>query len=293
MADLQSVALLGAGSTMGRGMARNLSAAGLRLRLWNRTREKIEELGGEDGIAVCGTARAAAEGADAVLTMVSDSDAVLAAMEGAHGALAGVGEGAVWLQMSTIGTEATERCAELAREQGLVFVDAPVLGTRKPAEDGQLVVLASGPEEVRGRLGPLFDAVGKRTLWLGEAGAGSRLKVVVNTWILSAVEATAEMLALAGATGVDPAQVLEAISDGPLDLPYMRTKAKAMLERNFTPSFGLGLAAKDAGLATTAAAAAGLELPMLAAVREQMAAAAGEHGDEDMAAVYLAVAPKD
>jgi 3-hydroxyisobutyrate dehydrogenase len=151
-----------------------------------------------------------------------------------------------------------------------------------------LVVLASGPEESRDAVQPIFDAVGKRTIWAGEAGAGTRLKVVVNTWIVSVVEVTAEMLALSEGIGVDPRLLFAAVEGGPLDQPYMRMKAKAMLERDFTPSFKLVLAAKDADLAVQAGDLAGLELPVLAAVAERMAAAAIEHGDEDLAAVYLA-----
>jgi 3-hydroxyisobutyrate dehydrogenase len=197
----------------------------------------------------------------------------------------------IWLQASTIGLEATERCAKLAAEAGLVFVDAPVLGTKKPAEEGQLVILGSGPEEAREQLEPLFEAIGKRTLWAGEAGTGSRLKVAVNAWIVTVVEGTAEMLSLAEAVGIDPNLALKAIEDGPLDLPYLRLKAKAMLDRDFTPSFRLALAAKDAGLALDAAEAADLDLPMLAAIRDQMAATAQEHGDKDLSAVYLASIP--
>jgi 3-hydroxyisobutyrate dehydrogenase len=272
-------------------MGANLAAAGFGVRAWNRTSGKIGDLAGRDGVEVCESPREAAAGADVVLTMLSDGEAVLAAVEGADGAIADAREGAIWLQASTIGLEATARCAELAEQAGLVLVDAPVLGTKKPAEEGQLVILGSGPEQARERLQPLFDAIGKRTLWAGEAGAGSRLKVAVNSWIVSVVEGTAEMLALAEAVGVDPRMALDAVADGPLDLPYMRLKAKAMLERDFTPSFRLSLAAKDAGLALDAAEEAGLELPMLAAIRERMATVAEEHGDEDLAAVYLASSP--
>jgi 3-hydroxyisobutyrate dehydrogenase len=288
--QVETVAVLGAGGTMGKGMVANL-AGDFAVRAWNRSREKIADLAGQEGVEVCDSPREAAAGADAILTMLSDGDAVLAAVEGADGALAEVQEDAIWLQASTIGLAATARCAELAERAGVVLVDAPVLGTKKPAEEGQLVILGSGPEQARERLQPLFDAIGKRTLWVGEAGAGSRLKVAVNSWIVSVVEGTAEMLALAEAVGIDPRTALDAVADGPLDLPYMRMKAKAMLERDFTPSFRLSLAAKDAGLALAAAEEAGLELPMLAAIRERMAAVAEAHGDEDLAAVYLASSP--
>ncbi len=289
--SVKTVALLGAGGTMGQGIGANLVTAGFGTRAWNRTGEKIGDLADREGVEVCESPREAAAGADVVLTMLSDGEAVLAAMEGPDGALAGTREGAIWLQASTIGLDATARCARLAEQAGLVLVDAPVLGTKKPAEEGQLVILASGPEQAREPLQPLFEAIGKRILWAGEAGAGSRLKVAVNSWIVSVVEGTAEMLALAEAVGIDPQLALDAVAEGPLDLPYMRLKAKAMLERDFTPSFRLSLAAKDAGLALEAAEEAGLELPMLAAIHERMAAVAEEHGDEDLAAVYLASSP--
>ncbi len=285
-----TIALLGAGGTMGKGIGANL-AQSFRVRAWNRTAEKIGDLAERGGVEVCESPREAASEADVVLTMLSDGEAVLAAVEGPDGALAAVRPGAIWLQASTIGLEATAHCAELAEQAGAILVDAPVLGTKEPAEKGQLVILGSGPEQARERLEPLFDAIGKRTLWIGEAGAGSRLKVAVNSWIVSVVEGTAEMLALVEAVGIDPQTALDAVAEGPLDLPYMRLKAKAMLERDFTPSFRLSLAAKDAGLALEAAEEAGLELPMLAAIRERMAAVAEKHGDEDLAAVYRASSP--
>lgn len=289
---VRSVAVLGAGGTMGLGMARNLLPA-FEVRAWNRSKEKMSDLGAEEGVTVCDRAREAAAGADVLMTMLSDGAAVLAAMEGDDGAIAGAEPGATWLQTSTVGLEATAQCAELAAKADLVFVDAPVLGTKKPAEEGQLVILGSGPEEARERLTPLFEALGKRTLWAGEAGAGTRLKVAVNTWIIAVVEGAAEMLVLAEALGLDPEMALEAVKEGPLDQPYLQLKSKMMLKREFTPSFRLELAAKDAGLAVDAAEEAGLELPMLAAVHERMVHASHAHGEEDLSAVYLASSPNE
>ncbi len=194
MAD--AVAVLGAGGTMGAGMARNIARAGIELIAWNRSREKAEPLT-EDGARVCDTAAEAAAAADVIVTMLSDADAVLAAMGGEHGGLAGARAGNVWVQMSTIGEQGTARCIELAREHEIEFVDAPVLGTKQPAAEGQLVVMASGKRELRERLQPVFDAVGRRTMWVGEAGAGSRLKLVTNAWLVSVVEGVAETVALA------------------------------------------------------------------------------------------------
>src|SRR5205807_1209873 len=116
----------------------------------------------------------------------------------------------------TIGVAATERCASLAADAGVSFVDAPVLGTKAPAEAGELVVLASGPDEARESCDPIFDTVGKKTLWLGEAGAGTRLKLVTNAWLVAVVEGIAETFAFAEGLGVDPSSFLEAVAGGPL-----------------------------------------------------------------------------
>lgn len=285
---LGSVALVGAGGTMGMGMARNLAAAGISVRAWNRSPEKLADVAALDGLSACEQVGEAVAGADAVLTMLSDADAVLEVMD--DGA-AGAAKGAVWLQMSTIGVAGIERCAALARRDDLTLVDAPVLGTKQPAEEGELVVLAAAPDKVRATVAPVFDAVGKRTIWVGETGAATRLKVAINSWIVAVVEGTAETVALAEGLGVDPQLLFDAFADGPLDLPYMRMKASAMLKREFAPSFRLALAAKDAALAVDGAREAGLDLPMLEAIAARMAAAAEEYGDEDLAATYLASAP--
>jgi 3-hydroxyisobutyrate dehydrogenase len=287
---VQPVAVLGAGGIMGLPMARNLARAGFKVRAWNRSRAKAEPLAA-DGVAIADTPAEAADGAGIVLTMLADADAVLAATEGEHGALSGPGIPGIWLQMSTIGEAGTDSCAELARRRGIAFVDAPVLGTRQPADEGKLVVLASGPAGLREPLRPLFDAVGHRTLWVGEAGAGSRLKLVTNSWVLMVVEGGAEAIALAEGLGLDPALLFEALRGGTLDLPYLQIKGRAMTERNFEPSFSLTLAAKDAGLVHDAAARHGLDLPVVAAVRERLEQGAREHGAKDFSATYLTSAP--
>src|ERR1700759_3312543 len=245
MADKQTVAVLGAGGIMGLARARNLAGDGYATRAWNRSREKAEPLT-QDGAEICDTPAQAAEGAGVILTMVADADAVLDAMSGERGALSTqLADGTTWLQMSTIGIEGTDRCAALAAEHGLTFFDAPVLGTKAPAEQGTLVVLASGPEDARDRVQPIFDVIGARTMWIGAAGAATRLKLAVNTWVLTVLEGTAEALALAEGLGLDPQLVLDAVKDGPLDITYMQMKGRAMLAREFEPAFHLRLAGQD------------------------------------------------
>jgi 3-hydroxyisobutyrate dehydrogenase len=273
---------------MGLGMSRNIQKSDMSVRAWNRSRDKAEPLA-DDGITVVDSVAEAVDGADVILTILSDGDAVL---DVAQQALPAAADGALWLQMSTIGREATDRCIELAEAHDIEFVDAPVLGTKKPAEEGKLTVLASGPESAHEKVDPIFDAVGQRTLWVGAAGQSTRLKVATNAWIVSVVEGAAETVALAEGMGIDPKLVLEAVGGGPLDMPYLQMKAGMMIERAFPASFRLALAAKDARLAVRAAAEAGIDLPMLAATAERMAAAAEHHGDEDLSATFLLSAPQ-
>jgi len=268
------VNLLGAG-IMGAPMARNLAAAGHEVRVWNRTRSKAEALGLEVLDAPT------AEGADVLITMLSDGAAVESVMQGVA-----LEAGQVWWQSSTVGVAATERLAGMAGDAR--FVDGPVLGTREPAEQGKLTVLASGPG--REKLGPVFEPVAAKVVDLGDGiGTGTRLKLVLNLWIVTLVEGVAETIALAEGLGLDPQLFLDIIDGAPMGSPYAKLKGKAMIERDFEPSFPLALAAKDAGLVDEAARAAGLDLPLPAAIRDQMAKAiAAGHGDEDLAATIWA-----
>ncbi len=288
MAGKETIAVLGAGGTMGFAMARNLARAGFDIRAWNRSRDKAEPLT-EDGAQVVDSPAQAADGAAVILTVLADADAVLDSIEQALGA--GDTDGVIWLQMSTIGESGTDRCVELARERNLEFVDAPVLGTKEPAEQGKLTVLASGPDRLKDRLEPIFGAVGQRTMWVGGAGHGAQLKLVTNAWLVSIVEGAAEAIALAEGMGLDPQLLLDAVEGGPLDLPYLRLKGKAMMERDFTPSFSLKLAAKDAGLVEEAAARHDLKLPAVSAIRRRMEEGIPEHGDDDMSATFMTSAP--
>ena len=290
MANDNAIAVLGTG-IMGAAMARNLLAAGFEVRAWNRSREKAQPLA-DDGAAVADSPAEAAEGAGFVLTMLADADAVAEATGGEDGALSALLDDGVWLQMSTVGLEGQEMLAGIADEHGVYYVDAPVLGTKEPAEQGQLIVLASGSEEVRERCEPVFDAVGSKTLWLGAAGAGSRLKLITNNWILGLLGALAETISFAEALDVDPNQFLEVIEGGPLGVPYAQMKGQMMIEEEFPTSFSANLARKDANLVLQAAEANGLRLPLTEAAAQHFDEAINAgHGEEDMAAIYQATKP--
>jgi 3-hydroxyisobutyrate dehydrogenase len=287
MTEKPTTALLGTG-IMGAGMVRNLLAAGLPTRVWNRSPEKAAALA-EAGAEVAATPAEAVRGADVVITMLRDADTVADAIAAAA---PGLSEGQLWLQTTTVGIDGAARLAEVAAEHGLVLVDAPVLGTRQPAEQGQLLIFASGPAAARERCAPVFDAVGRKTVWVGDdpaAAAASRLKLVANSWVLAITGATAETMALAQALDVDPQAFLDAVQGGPLDLPYLRAKSAAILKQDWEPSFSVSNAAKDADLIVAAGRANGaaMDIAEAAAARFHRAEQQG-HGEQDMAANYFA-----
>ncbi|GAQ56425.1 NAD(P)-dependent oxidoreductase [Streptomyces acidiscabies] len=286
MTDKLTVTVLGTG-IMGAAMARNLARAGHTVRAWNRTRAKAEPLTA-DGVTVVDSAAEAVRGADAVVTMLYDGGAVRDVM---RDALPGLGDGTLWVQSTTAALDSVEEFAEFAREHGLVFFDAPVLGTRQPAEAGQLTVLAAGAVSQRAAVAPVFDAVGARTVWTGEEpGGATRLKLVANSWVLAATAATGEVLALAQSLDVDPQDFFALIAGGPLDMGYLHAKAALILEDRLSPAqFGVTTAEKDARLIVEAGRAGGVRLDVAEAAAERLArAAAAGHGEEDMAAAYFA-----
>jgi 3-hydroxyisobutyrate dehydrogenase len=282
MTSNPTVALLGTG-TMGAPMARNIAQAGMPVRVWNRSREKAEALA--DVATVSDSVAEAVEGADVVLTVLWDADGVAETMEQARGHLA---DGAVWLQQSTVGIAASDRLAALADDLGVTYVDAPVLGTKKPAEDGALVVLASGPDDVQEMLAPVFGAIASRTLWVGKAGSGQRLKLVATGWVATVLEGIADSLTLARDLGLDPALFLDAVKGGAMDAPYVQLKGANMLAGNYDPAFSLAGALKDVDLIIEAAAETGTDLGLIPGIRKHLARGVDAgHGDLDMAATYL------
>lgn len=248
MAERLRVAVLGLGG-MGRPMATNLVQAGLPTFVWNRSPERARELG-EQGAEVADTPADAVRQADVVITMVTDADAVLSIATD-QGMLAAMPQGAIWAQMSTIGVAGTERIAQLVREQrpDVLLLDAPVAGSRGPAEQGKLVILASGPDEARDRISPLFDVLGQRTAWVGPVGAGSRIKLVNNLLLAFIAEGLAESIALGQSLGLDRQAVLNALQGSPLVAPWAAEKLQRIGQNDYSPQYPLSLALKDVDLA--------------------------------------------
>ena len=273
---------------MGAPMAANIARAGLAVRAWNRTIERARPLD-EHGATVVASPEDAVQGADIALTMLSDAGPTL---EVAERILPALDAGAIWLQCGTIGLEGTDRCIELAQRHGVAFVDAPVLGTAKPAQDGALTVLASGLDEAIDRCSPVFRAIGERTLRLGPAGRGTRLKLAVNAWVIALTQGAAEAFALARGLGLEREQMVEALEGTPTDAPYFRLKTQLMDSGEYPASFTLRLAAKDASLIEAAADQAGVDVPMLRTVARRWAEGVeAGYGEEDMAATYRLSAP--
>lgn len=280
-----NLTILGTG-IMGAPMARNLAKAGHDVRAWNRSADKARPLA-DDGITVVEDASEAVRGAEVVVTMLADGDAVRAVLSDS-GALEAMDDRAVLCQMSTVGIVALEEITVLCDRAGVPLVDAPVSGTKEPAEQGKLVVLASGPQVALERCTPVFEAVGAKTVPCGDAGGGTRLKLVLNHWLLALVDGLAETIELAEGINVDPRTFLETISGGPLGPAYADLKGGAMIDRAFTPaSFPLKHAGKDARLVLEAARRHDVELDALPVIVQRMERAVGRgHGDEDMAAIF-------
>jgi 3-hydroxyisobutyrate dehydrogenase len=282
-----AVAVIGAG-IMGSAMTRNLVAAGLKTRVWDRSASATGPLA-DAGAVVTASAADAVKDAGVVITMLPTADAVDSVIfdGGVTGAFA---DGCVWAQMGTIGVEATVRTRDrlAVLRPGVMFVDAPVSGSKGPAERGQLLILASGPTTADDVVRPVFDVLGRKTVWLGEAGKGSQMKLVVNAYMSILIEGVAETMELADRLDIGHQQLADVIEGGPLDAPIAGAKFHKMDRRDFTAEFPLEWALKDVDLAI--GAARGDTPPLLAALSSQWhAAVAAGHGRQDISAARLAL----
>lgn len=283
--DRPQVAVLGTG-IMGSAMARNLVAAGLRTTVWDRSSSATEALSAA-GASVAPTPSEAVRDAEVVVTMLPTADVVSSVVFGGEVPQA-FSKGAVWAQMGTIGIPATAEIADRLRQlrPDVLFVDAPVSGSKGPAEAGELLVLASGPPEASAIVSPVFSAIGRKTVWLGDAGQGTRLKLVVNAYLSILVEGVAETLELADRLDIDAAKLADAIEGGPLDAPLADAKLHKMERSDYAPEFPLEWALKDVDLAI--ASAEGDTLPLLSALSRQWKAAVDTgHGRQDISAARL------
>jgi 3-hydroxyisobutyrate dehydrogenase-like beta-hydroxyacid dehydrogenase len=272
------VAFLGLG-IMGNAMARNLVKAGNTVAVWNRTPKKI------DGARSASSPADAVRDAEVVWMCVSDTAAVERLLFAADGVASTIKAGTIVVDSSTISPAATREFASKLRAKGADYVDAPVTGSKIGAEGAQLIFIAGGKQETLAKLEPLFSAMGKKVVHMGETGLGQSAKLAMNLQIAMIYEGFAEALTLAKRLGVQPEKLIELIQASMVRSGVIDYKAQFVLQHDWTPNFPMRLMEKDLNLVKEAAAQQKLALPGLESVRAvyEKARAAGK-SDLDYAA---------
>jgi 3-hydroxyisobutyrate dehydrogenase-like beta-hydroxyacid dehydrogenase len=287
--EIQRVAFCGLG-IMGGPMAANLARAGLELSVHTRTREKADAFAVEHGARAAATPREAAEGADAVITMVPDAPEVEEVLLGEQGAVHGLGDGGLAIDMSTIAPTAARAIGERLGDDGVAFLEAPVSGSRPKAEDGTLTIMVGGDESDFERARPLFDAMGERIVYVGPRGHAQLAKLLTNTMGAVHAAALAESVLAVEKAGLNPDAFLEVAAGSAGNSTVLGLKGRPMFERNFTPLFKLEHMLKDVRHCLDEAKSLGVELYLGSFVEPLFAKVADAgHGEEDFAAVIRAL----
>lgn len=281
----------------GRGaMTNRLIDAGYDVTVWNRSKEKCEPFAAK-GAKVADTPREAVETCDLVFACTSDPKSAMAVVFGTDGVLAGISEGKRFVDMSTIDEDTAKQIGDAVTAKGGAYLEAPVSGSKGPAINGQLVILSAGSKELQEFAQPCFDIMGKRTFFLGDVGAGARMKLVINMIMGINLCALSEGLALGTRAGLEGTDILEVIKEGAIASPMYGLKGPKMLAGEFEPNFPLKHQQKDVRLAVDLGDKVGQPLPLAAMANETFKAASRNgHGNEDMGAVYTvatAAPPKD
>ncbi len=283
MTEMPTVAVLGLGA-MGHAFAGNLLKHGFPTRVWNRNPARAQGL---PGALICDTPRQAAEGAGVAITMLPDGKITESVLAGADGALASLPKGAVIAQMGTIGVGPTMSLARTihSTRPDIAFIDAPVSGTKGPAEQARIRILASGDHAAASAIEPVFSAIASNTHWLGKVGAGSRMKLVVNAWLIIMMQGVAEATRLAETLGFSTDEFWSVLEGGPLGSPYAKAKLDMIKNGRFDAQMALAWGVKDAGLALDVAK--DIKMPALERIREVWAEAVEAGlGELDISAVY-------
>jgi 3-hydroxyisobutyrate dehydrogenase len=275
------VGLLGVG-LMGSAMARRLLDRGVAVIAWDRDSEHVRALEGRGG-EPAGAPSEVVSGATVVITMLPTAAVVLDVVAPLLRDWPG---GTIWLQMSSVGGAEADELARVAEAHGVRLVDAPVSGSTHPAEEGELTILASGPDSARTAVEPVFDALASRVLWVGAAGMGSRLKLAANHWMIVMVTALAESMHLCRDMGLDQQQFIALLEDGPLGSVYALQKLDEMRRHEYPAGFPVRLALKDLELVREVEQSSRATMPLLDAVLERFATASEDLADQDLAAIY-------
>jgi 2-hydroxy-3-oxopropionate reductase len=244
---MERIGFIGLG-IMGKPMAGNLIAAGYSLTVHSRGSGPAEALAAR-GATAAGSPREVAAVSDVVITMLPDSPDVEAVVLGTDGIAEGISEGALFVDMSTIGPATSRKIAAVLSERGVDAVDAPVSGGEPAAQSGNLSIMAGGSEDAVDRARPIFDVLGKSTTYIGPAGAGQVAKAANQVVVALTIQAVAEALVLARKAGVDPARVREALLGGFAQSRVLDVHGQRMLDGNYDPGFKLRLHRKDLAIA--------------------------------------------
>ncbi len=275
------VGLLGVG-LMGSAMAHRLLDRGIAVITWDRDADHVRALEGRGGEPAKSPSEVVS-GAGVVITMLPTAAVILDVVEPL---LEEWPEGTVWLQMSSVGAAEADQLTQVADAHAIRLVDAPVSGSTHPAEEGELTILASGPDSARSTVQPVFDALASRVLWVGEAGMGSRLKLATNHWMITSVAALAESMHLCQAMGLDQQQFIALLDGGPLGSTYALQKLDEMRRHQYPAGFPVRLALKDLELVREVEQSSRATMPLLDAVLERFATASEALADQDLAAIY-------
>jgi len=288
----QQVALLGTG-TMGSGMARNLRKAGFPLAVYNRTREKAEQLS-ETGAQVADTPAQASAGAAVVISMLADDDASREAWLGSHGALKAMQAGAIVIECGTVSPKWVQELHEQAEARGLRMMDAPVTGSRPQADSGELTFLVGADQATLEVVRPILEPMSKAILHLGPVGSGAELKLINNFLCGVQIASFAEALVWIERSKLDREQALEFLKTGAAGSGIFKQMSERMTARTYEVNFLLRLMEKDLRYAQHAAAAKDLALTTAASSNKlfERAEAAG-YGEYDMSAVVEVLRSKD
>ena len=275
------VGLLGVG-LMGSAMAHRLLDKGIPVIAWDRDSDQLRALEGRGG-EPAERPREVVSGAGVVITMLPTADVILDVVEPL---LEHWPEDTIWLQMSSVGAAESDQLTRVAEAHAVRLVDAPVSGSTHPAEEGELTILASGPDSARTAVEPIFDALASRVLWVGEAGMGSRLKLAANHWMIAMVAALAESMQLCEGMGLDQRQFIALLDGGPLGSAYALQKLDEMRRHEYPAGFPVRLALKDLELVREVEQSSRASMPLLEAVLERFVAASPDLAVQDLAAIY-------
>nr|WP_205503006.1 NAD(P)-dependent oxidoreductase [Rufibacter sp. SYSU D00308] len=277
---------------MGSRMAANLQKAGHDLVVYNRTAQKAEELV-QNGATLAQTPEEVGRQCRVVFTMLATPEAVEEVALGQQGFLKELPGNSLWIDASTVNPSFSKRMAQVALKMGHRFLDAPVSGSLKPAETGQLVFLVGGEAPDVEEVKPLLDVMGRAVLHIGPHGQGASMKMVNNMLFGQIMAAFAEALRLGTALGITEEVLCQTLLNGPGGAPFLKLKEQKLLHREFSPEFPLEWMHKDLHLAAVTAYEQGVALPTLATVKELFGQAkqAGL-AEEDFSALYQFVNPK-